>query len=243
TVVSLPPGIDCGLDCSESYNQGTVVVLNAVNGPTSTFAGWSGACIGTTACVVPMNAATAVTATFTLNAYMLNTAVSGTGSGVVQSTPAGINCGTDCTATFDYGTEVTLTAVPDTGSTFTGWSGACSGTGDCVVTVEAAAEVTATFAINQYNLTVTLNGTGSGSVTSSPAGITCGSDCVELYEYGTMVTLTAVPGVDSVVDGWGGDCFGTSGLVCTLTVTADTTAAITFVDEHLVFLPVVIKGN
>ncbi|MCA9872820.1 MAG: tandem-95 repeat protein, partial [Anaerolineales bacterium] len=242
-VVSLPPGIDCGLDCSESYNQGTIVVLNAVNGPTSTFAGWSGACSGTAACVVPMNAAMAVTATFTLNTYMLNTAVSGTGSGVVQSTPAGIHCGADCAAAFDYGTAVTLTAVADSGSTFTGWGGACSGISDCVVTIEAVTEVTATFTINQYNLTVSLDGTGNGSVTSSPAGINCEEDCVETFEYGTEVTLTAVAGANSHLDSWGGACAGTNGLVCTLTMTAETAVTITFVKEFFVYLPVVTKGN
>ena len=73
-------------------------------------------------------------------------ATDGTGSGTVTSTPAGIDCGTDCSESYDYGTEVTLSAVAATGSTFAGWSGAnCSGTGSCVVTMDAAKSVTATF--------------------------------------------------------------------------------------------------
>jgi hypothetical protein len=76
----------------------------------------------------------------------------GSGGGTVTSDPAGINCGYACSAEFDYGTPVTLTAVADTGSTFTGWGGACSGTGDCVVTMDAAKSVTATFAIYRVYL-------------------------------------------------------------------------------------------
>jgi hypothetical protein len=65
TVTSSPPGIDCGVDCSEAYTTGTVVTLTATPGGSSTFTGWSGACTGTGVCQVTMNAATSATATFT----------------------------------------------------------------------------------------------------------------------------------------------------------------------------------
>lgn len=67
------------------------------------------------------------------------------GPGKVRSTPAGIRCGTDCTESYGTGTVVTLTATPRRTSTFTGWSGACTGTGPCVVTMSAATQVTARF--------------------------------------------------------------------------------------------------
>ena len=68
------------------------------------------------------------------------------GAGSVMSNPAGVACGAACTAYFADGEAVTLTAMPDAGMMFTGWSGACTGTGPCVVTVHAATAVTATFA-------------------------------------------------------------------------------------------------
>ena len=71
--------------------------------------------------------------------------VTRSGSGTVTSSPAGISCGATCTASFSSGTAVTLTATPAAGSTFGGWSGACSGTGACQVTMSAARAVTATF--------------------------------------------------------------------------------------------------
>ena len=55
------------------------------------------------------------------------------GSGSVGSAPGGIDCGASCGADIDSGTEVTLAATPDVGYSFDGWSGACSGTGTCVV--------------------------------------------------------------------------------------------------------------
>ena len=70
----------------------------------------------------------------------------GSDSGMVTSSPAGINCGSDCTETYNSGTSVTLTASPAGGSTFAGWSGGgCSGTGTCMVTMNADTTVTATY--------------------------------------------------------------------------------------------------
>lgn len=69
------------------------------------------------------------------------------GEGVVTSSPEGIDCGTDCAETYSPGTVVTLTAEADELHTFAGWSGACSGTGTCVLEMADAAHVTATFVV------------------------------------------------------------------------------------------------
>jgi peptidoglycan/xylan/chitin deacetylase (PgdA/CDA1 family) len=80
--------------------------------------------------------------------YMLSVNKSGTGSGTVTSTPAGINCGGTCAANFELNTSVTLTATATSDSTFTGWSGeGCSGTGTCTVTMSTARTVTANFTL------------------------------------------------------------------------------------------------
>ncbi len=71
--------------------------------------------------------------------------VAKTGSGAVTSSPAGIDCGTTCSANFNSGTIVTLTATPAAGNTFGGWSGACTGTGSCIVAMSTNQSVTATF--------------------------------------------------------------------------------------------------
>jgi hypothetical protein len=70
------------------------------------------------------------------------------GGGSVASSPAGIDCGTTCSASYVSGTSVTLTATPDANSTFSGWSGDCTGSGTCVVPMSVAHSVKATFTRN-----------------------------------------------------------------------------------------------
>ena len=225
-VTSTPAGIDCGGVCEVSFMPGTVVTLAAVPAADATFDGWSGACSGAGACQVTMDAAMTVTATFTRSDLALTVGKIGEGSGRVTSTPAGIDCGGVCMALFVPGTAVTLSAVADAGSTFGGWSGGCSGTGACQVTMDAAKTVTAMFELLPFPLNVTKAGSGIGTVTSSPPGIACGGDCQEVYPAGSVVTLTAAPGQYSVFDGWSGGCSGTG--VCQVTMNAAKTVSATF---------------
>jgi hypothetical protein len=79
-------------------------------------------------------------------ANQLTVTTQGSGTGTVTSIPGGIDCGTDCSSYYAASAAVTLTASPAEGSVFTGWAGAgCSGTGSCMVTMDAARSVTATF--------------------------------------------------------------------------------------------------
>jgi hypothetical protein len=163
--------------------------------------------------------------------FDVTVAKAGTGSGTVVSTPSGISCGTDCFQTFTAGTMVTLTATPASGSVFAGWSGGgCSGTAPCVISGNTAVTVTATFSASpttsSYALNVTRSGTGTGTVTSAPSGIACGSDCYQSYTSGTTVTLTATPASGSTFSGWSGACSGTGS--CTVSMTANRTVGAAF---------------
>jgi hypothetical protein len=220
TITSSPAGINCGSTCTASFPAGTVVTLSVAANSTSLFTGWSGACSGTGACVVTMDAAKSVVANFSVVQSGLNVARTGTGSGAVTSSPAGINCGGTCQATFPPGTQITLSATPDGTSTFSGWSGACSGTATCTVTMDAAKSVTASFDLIQYGLTVSKGGGGGGTVVSSLAGIYCGSSCQASYSTGTVVSLTATPDGTSVFSGWTGACAGVSTATCAVTMDA-----------------------
>ena len=143
--------------------------------------------------------------------FMLTLDITGGGSGSISSFPSGIS--------FPAGTIVRLTEVPATGSTFAGWGGACSGTGTCAVTMNHNQILTADFepAVGVFTLTITEIGTGSGTVTPNPSGLT--------YAAGTVVTLTATPASGSVFAGWTGACTGTGTCAVTMnqnqTVTAD----------------------
>jgi hypothetical protein len=97
------------------------------------------------------NAAPEATQTLSVGAnagtFSLVVTKSGDGSGSITSAPAGIDCGPSCAANFTAGTNVVLQAVPDAGSVFVGWVGACSGTGPCNISMNAAKSVAAAFSL------------------------------------------------------------------------------------------------
>jgi endoglucanase len=153
----------------------------------------------------------------------------GSGSGTVSSSPSGIACGSTCAASFSAGVSVALTAAADGGSTFAGWSGACSGTGTCTVSMSSARTVTATFNRSSGTtnaLTVTRAGSGSGTVSSSPSGIACGSTCSASFSAGASVELTAAADGGSTFAGWSGACSGTG--TCTASMSSAQTVTATF---------------
>ena len=82
-------------------------------------------------------------------------------------------------------------------------------------------------ALTGATLAIMRSGTGTGTVTSTPTGITCGSDCTETVVAGTSVTLTAAAASGSTFSGWnGGGCSGTA--ACSVTLSGDTTVTATF---------------
>ncbi len=77
-------------------------------------------------------------------------------------------------------------------------------------------------------LTVTKSGTGSGTVSSHPNGINCGSNCTETYRNSTKVTLTAKPDANSHFAGWSGDCSGNN-TSSKVTLNGEKTCTATFI--------------
>ncbi len=232
-VTSAPTGIACGAVCWHDFAAGTSVTLTPTPPAGAGFVGWSGACTGTGACTVTMSQARSVTANFVLVQKTLNVSRSGTGAGKVTSNPAGISCGSICSHSFNAATKVTLAATAAAGSRFSGWTGACTGTSTCTVTMNQAQSVTATFAMARTLTVLRHAGTGSGTVTSSPAGISCGTTCKSSFNYGTKVTLTATPAAGSHFAGWSGSCTGARTCTVTMTQARSVTATFTLLHETL----------
>lgn len=135
-----------------------------------------------------------------LTPHTLTVSKRGSGAGQVQSVPLvgttgaplGIDCGTKCTNNYSAGVPVTLRAIPGTG-VFAGWSGDCSGTARCELSMTGAKNVTALFELPKVKVikngemrTATVRSDYSG-----PGGpIDCGGNCTITVPRGTRLALT-----------------------------------------------------
>ncbi|RJQ30882.1 hypothetical protein C4572_03345 [Candidatus Parcubacteria bacterium] len=228
------PGVNCGGDCNESYNLNTSVSLSPSSSSGYLFAGWEGACTGLGSCSFVMNAAKSVMARFNPVLYVNKNIVA---AGAVVSSPAGISCGTTCgtaSAAFSLNSSISLTATAAPGYVFAGWSGAaCSGTGSCVVTMNAAKSVTA-----QFNMILILDKSspGAGVVTSNPAGISCGTTCKNIeagFPVNSTVTLIAAPSQGYRLAGWRGACDFRGSGPCVITMNGSVPKATVAIFEVL----------
>jgi hypothetical protein len=143
TIVSNPAGLSCPGTCTTNFDQGQAVTLTARPGSSSRLEAWGGACSGRGTCSVTVDAAKSVTATF--SARFRRLAASVVGKGKIVSTPSRLSCPSRCSSQFDVGSVVKLRAVPARGYKLSRWSGACTGTSGCTVTLSADATVRATF--------------------------------------------------------------------------------------------------
>jgi hypothetical protein len=171
---------------------------------------------------------------------------SGSGDGVVTSSPAGINCtvaggvaaATGCKAQFGDGVVVTLTARPKTGHSFLRWFGSCTGTGSCKLSMTADRAVEARFLKGPFAIRIS-GGTGMGSGTVktqaglTPAlnckisnGIAAATGCSATYPAYTALTLSAAAAAGSAFTGWGASCSGAG--TCRYTVVQSRTISATF---------------
>jgi len=189
---------------NNTYDSASKVIATATPSSGYRFTGWSGASTSTTSlCTVTVDANKTLTANFAkIPSYKLATAAT---NGTIALSPTG--------PSYDSGTSVTATATAAAGYTFSGWSGACTGTSTtCTVKMSKDTTLTATFAKNaapKYALTITAP-TG-GTIIATPSASS--------YDSGTAVKLVARPDYGYKLTGWSGDCNG-SDSTCSLTMNA-----------------------
>ncbi len=146
------------------------------------------------------------------NAVTVSITKSGTGTGTVTSLPVGLNCGNICVNTFATTEAIFLEATPDAGSVFAGWAGdadcldgqlAPFGNKNCEAIFNLAPPPP-----DPIKVTIEKAGEGSGTVTSLPSGLNCGTRCSADFPEFTRIELTATPNDGSVFAGWSGalDC-------------------------------------
>lgn len=226
--------------CAGPYANGATIEIRATADSGSTFTGWTAGsgnaatCDNTTSnCSFTITANSSITANFAVNVTLFSvTASTGTGNGgggIVQCSVNGGAAG--ACGSYPVGTAVSVVATPNGVSLFSGWSGGSgsslnancnSATGPCNFTLTGNTTLTANF--NRPVLTV--NVAGTGSVNSSPAGITncTGLNCQASFDKGAVITLTAS---GTGFSGWSlGSCPGTG--TCQVTLTASTAVTATF---------------
>jgi hypothetical protein len=165
---------------------------------------------------------------------VLSVAKTGTGSGTVFSSPPGLRCGGACEGEFNEGSNVSLTATAAPHSRLVGWTGCQTNLtpNTCQVTMDVERAVSAEFEpIPQQSLTVATTGTGSGTVTSAPAGIDCGGGCEGGFDEGSTVTLTAAPAPGSRLAGWSGCDSQPSATVCEVAMSGSRSVSAEFEPE------------
>lgn len=239
TISSSPSGINCGTNCTNSFAAGQTVTLTATPQSGSYFQGWSGACSGGGTCTLSMTTNMNAAANFsTIPSGQSVLTVSQTGPGSINSNPPGINCSGTCASTFPTGSTVTLTATPATGYYFSGWGGACAGSGSCTLTLNGNPSVTAIFTAipqNNYLMTVTIN--GGGSVTSVPSGINCTTSCSYPFSSGTLVSLIASPNTGMSVNGWSGACSGKGS--CSVFMNQNQSVGLNLISTYTLIMPAI----
>jgi hypothetical protein len=161
--------------------------------------------------------------------YQLSVTPPASGTGSVTSTPPGIDCPTTCSAAFPQSTQVKLSAAPASNYFFDGWTGACSGTALCTVSMTGTEKVSATFDPGEV-LTVSIAGTGAGTVTSTPSGISCPAICSFTFPPNTPVTLSETPGSNDAFSFWAGACTGSAN--CSVTLDASMSITANFSSEN-----------
>jgi hypothetical protein len=153
-------------------------------------------------------------------------AITVSGAGTVSSDVPGLLCSATCTTMWNSGQRLVLRASPASGSRLQRWSGSCSGSASCAVTVAPGVAVTALFGPASFRLTVAVS--GRGAVRSSRAGITCRPRCSAAFPSFSPVRLTARAARGWKLRSWSGACRG-SRPTCTVPMDAATRARATFV--------------
>ncbi len=224
--------LNCGLEClqtDQTYSPDSNVTVTATPTEGTVFTGWSGECNGTTETLtVTLDQAKTCVANFDIKDgyYELQVSKTGIGKGTVTTSNKNdpFHCDTKCQetrGTYPANTQVKLWTSASKGSEFTGWGGACSGIDPrLTLTMDQAKSCYANFNLKEppppamRQLIINTDaGSGKGTVTTDredteKQGIDCGIDCLENYQNGKYVKLTATPLPGSSFLSWEDDCSG-----------------------------------
>jgi len=220
--------------CSEPFNEGHTVGVKTTAAGGSGFVeykegtGSAAACNGvkTVECTFTIEADSTLKSETNKNLRPLSVTIVGTGS---VECKVGAGAFGACAASYNENEVVKLREIKGEHFAFAGWSEVtgsgtvttpCAGTiAECEVKMSGNVSLKATFTQETHTLTISLAGTGAGSVTCN------GGACAPSYNAGTSVTIAATANAGSTFAGFSGGCSGTS---CTVTMGANTAVTATF---------------
>ena len=160
-----------------------------------------------------------------LVAQQLSLALAITGKGSVESDIPGIDCAASCLTDWDAGSTVSLEALPADGQRFVRWSGSCTGSVRCAVSLRAAASVGALFAPARFGLVLSVSGRGAVSGAGTPCRV---ARCLRTATSYAPLRLRAMPAAGWRLAGWSGVCAGRAS-TCTVPMTKATAVRARFV--------------
>ena len=196
---SVSPSAGGSVSAGGTFDEGTDVTVTATPNTGYRFVGWSGHCTGSGACIVTLAENSAVTANFVQrDDFLLLTGATPFAGGRVSE--GGV---------YGFGIVATVTATANPGWRFDRWTGACTGSGACSVTMDDDKLVSAHFVSTAATVTLRAHAQPFRGGT-----VTGGGD----YAPGTVVTITATPEAGYTFEGWSGGCRAVASTTCILTV-------------------------
>ena len=238
SVVLNNQNLTCDSNCVFSLEASSLANLSANAGLDSSLKAWTldqqSVCGTNTNCEITMNGDHTLDITFSQNTqptieYVTLTVINN-GSGIISDSSLNLTCqNSSCSYQLEKGTMVNFTATPlDSNShEFSGWQGLCSGSGDCIHTLNADGTLTAVYT-SRPPMTLTINIIGNGSVSDNSLNVSCNTtSCNTDIDFGSVVNLIPSAKTGYKFDRWETDCQGSSS--CSLTMDSNHSVTAVFV--------------
>ena len=242
TVTILPENIVCTSSCTTSVAANTAITLTHKSNDNSSFQGWGGACAGLADCKVTVNQDITIQANFIQTINQKTLTIKNSHNGQLYLNGTLINCPNQCSYAFEQGEQVSLSTSSNEAFNFDGWSGACSGTGNCTLLMNQDASVEALFSelIPQHVLAITTSNNGQIYLDDNP--ISCTETCFYSFEQGSQIMLSANADKGFSFDGWPSQCTNTSTGGCILQMDQNIEIELSF-SKEIIFNSLTITTN
>lgn len=242
TITIHPNNIVCTSSCKTSVVANSAIKLTFETSNNATFLGWGGACSGLNDCELTVDQDISIQASFSQSAPKKTLTIHNSKNGQIHLNGNLINCLKACNYIFEQGEQVILSTSSNEGFNFDGWSGACSGTYDCVLLMNQDNTVEAIFSEIVPHYTLQIDSSNNGQIFLNGEQIGCLDTCNYSFEQGTQITLSAIANEGYSFDGWPSHCENTSTGSCIFQVNQDIEVYLSF-SKNIIYNSLTISTN